>query len=155
MLKKKIPLGSLFFLPFFFFCLYRAVPVARGSSQARGPITAVAAGLRHSNAGSLTHERGQGSNPCPHGYHSGSLPLSHSGNSPSGVSMEQVLLPRSSISSYWELMDLRASQKVWAGERKPIYSSNLSVLPLNPLFIMFLKYIYEYSNFEALSFYKK
>ena len=43
---------------FFFFCfflfLFRVTPVAYGSSQARGPIRAVAAGLRysHSSAGS-------------------------------------------------------------------------------------------------------
>ena len=39
---------------FFFFLLFRAAPTAYGGSQARGPIEAVAAGLRHShsNAGS-------------------------------------------------------------------------------------------------------
>ena len=39
---------------FFVFCLFRATPMAYGSSQARGQIGAVAAGLRqsHSNAGS-------------------------------------------------------------------------------------------------------
>ena len=70
----------------FFFCLFAvswATPVAHGVSQARGPIGAVAAGLRqsHSNIGSeprlqsqLTArpdlypiERGQGLNPQPHG----------------------------------------------------------------------------------------
>ena len=37
---------------FFVFCPFRATPVAYGSSQARGPIRPVAAGLRqsHSNA---------------------------------------------------------------------------------------------------------
>ena len=41
----------------FFFLLFRAAPVAPGSSQARGLIGAAAAGLHHShsNAGSLTH----------------------------------------------------------------------------------------------------
>ena len=40
--------------PIFFFCLFRATPMAYGSSQARRQIGAVAAGLqhRHSNAGS-------------------------------------------------------------------------------------------------------
>ena len=40
---------------FFFFCLFKAIPEAHGGSQARGPVGAVAAGLRqshsHSNAG--------------------------------------------------------------------------------------------------------
>ena len=61
--------GFLFFV--FVFCLFRAPPVAYGSSKARGQIRDVAAGLRHStlriratsaiyitahgNAGSLTH----------------------------------------------------------------------------------------------------
>ena len=76
-----------FFLPFFFlvfFCLSRAAPVAYGGSQVRGPIGAVATGLRqsHNNKGSelclqptpqLTEmldpkptEWGQGSNPHSH-----------------------------------------------------------------------------------------
>ena len=42
---------------FFFFLLFRATPAAHGSSQARGQIGAIAAGLHpsHSNIGSLTH----------------------------------------------------------------------------------------------------
>ena len=73
---------------FFFFVFWPfswAAPMAYGGSQARGPIGAVADGLQHShsNAGSeaclrpipqLTAppdpqptERGQGSNPRPHG----------------------------------------------------------------------------------------
>ena len=44
----------LFFF-FFFFGLFRATPAAHGGSQARGLIRAVAAGLLHSNTGSLTH----------------------------------------------------------------------------------------------------
>ena len=46
---------SVFYL--FFFLLFRAAPVAYGSSQARGRIEAVAAGLchHHSNAGSEPH----------------------------------------------------------------------------------------------------
>ena len=41
-------LSSFFF--FFFFCLFRAAPSAYGSSQARGPIGATAAGLHHSHS---------------------------------------------------------------------------------------------------------
>jgi len=43
--------------PFFSFLLFRAVPAAYGSSQARGPIRASAAGLHHShsNMGSELH----------------------------------------------------------------------------------------------------
>ena len=69
----------------FCFGLFRATPTAYGGSQARGRIRAVAAGLHHSlsNARSQLHlrptsqftavldpeptERGQGSNPQPHG----------------------------------------------------------------------------------------
>ena len=42
---------------FFIFCFFRAAPVARGVSQARGQIRATAAGLHytHSNAGSEPH----------------------------------------------------------------------------------------------------
>ena len=73
-------ISSLFF---FFFGLFRAAPAAYGSSNAKGPIGAVATGLAqpqqwgvqamsasyttaHGNAGSLTHW-GQGSNLQPHG----------------------------------------------------------------------------------------
>ena len=43
-----------YFILFYLFLLFRAAPTAYGSSQARGPIGATAAGLRHShsNAGS-------------------------------------------------------------------------------------------------------
>ena len=78
--------GHFFFFLFFFFRLFRTAPVAHGRSQARAQIGAVAAGLYHShgNTGSEPHlqptaqptatpnpqptERGQGSNPHPHGY---------------------------------------------------------------------------------------
>ena len=41
----------LFFLSFFFFfCFFRATPAAYGSSQARGRIRAVVAGLHHSHS---------------------------------------------------------------------------------------------------------
>ena len=78
---------ALFTLSKLFFGLFLgAAPAAYGGSQARGPIGTVAASLRqsHSNAGSKLHlrptpqltatpdpsapERGQGWNPCPHGY---------------------------------------------------------------------------------------
>ena len=44
---------------FFFLLFFRAVPVAHGGSQARGPIGATAASLHHShsNAGSEPHLR--------------------------------------------------------------------------------------------------
>ena len=62
----------LIFLSFFFpFCHF----VAHGSSQARGQIGAAAAGLHHSQSNARSF------NPHPHGYQSGSLPLSHNGNS--------------------------------------------------------------------------
>ena len=84
---------------FFFFWTFRATPVVYGSSQARGPIGSIAAGLchSHSNVGSQPHlqptpqlkampdpqltERGQGWNPHPHGYQSHSFLLHHNGNS--------------------------------------------------------------------------
>ena len=46
-----------FFVVVVVFLLLRAVPAAYGSSQARGPIGAIAAGLHHShsNAGSESH----------------------------------------------------------------------------------------------------
>ena len=45
---------QIFFFFFFFFCLFKATPAAYGDCQARGPIGAVATGLRnsHSSAGS-------------------------------------------------------------------------------------------------------
>ena len=42
---------------FFFFCPFRATPTAYGGSQARGPVGAVAASLRHSHSNA-------GSKPC-------------------------------------------------------------------------------------------
>ena len=62
---------------FFFFGLFRVALAAYRSSQARRQIRAVAAGLCHSCICNLH----QGSNPCPHGYYSGSLPLTHHRNS--------------------------------------------------------------------------
>ena len=61
-LADKLPKGilppafelSLSFF-FFFFGLFKAVPEARGGSQARGQIEPVAAGLRHSTLGSKPH----------------------------------------------------------------------------------------------------
>ena len=37
-----------------FFLLFRATPVAYGLSQARGPIRATAAGLRHSHSNAIS-----------------------------------------------------------------------------------------------------
>ena len=71
---------------FFYFLLFRAAPAAYGSSKARGPIGAAAAGLRHSHSNAQSEqnlqptlllvatldpqptEQGQGSNPHPHEY---------------------------------------------------------------------------------------
>ena len=85
---------NFFFFFVFFFCLFAiswVAPVAYGGSQARGPIGAVAADLplSHSNAVSEPSlqptpqlmatpdpkptEKGQGSNPRPHGSYSDSL----------------------------------------------------------------------------------
>ena len=66
------------------FCLFGAAPTEYGGSQARGPIRAVAVGLRHSHARSKMSlqptpqlrampdpqptEQGQGSRPHPHRY---------------------------------------------------------------------------------------
>ena len=73
------------------FCLFRAAPAAYGGSQAKGQIGAVTAGLHHSRSNTESEPRlwplpqitampdlghaqqGQGSNPHPHGYQSGSL----------------------------------------------------------------------------------
>ena len=63
---------------YFFFCLFRAAPMAYGDSQARGTIGAAAAGLHqkhsnavtvtyttaHGNAGSLTHWARPGVKPA-------------------------------------------------------------------------------------------
>ena len=85
----------IFFLAFLFF---RAAPAAYGSSQARSPIRAIAAGLHHSHSNARSEpclqltsqltatpdpptEQGQGSNPPPHGSLSDSFPLRHDGNS--------------------------------------------------------------------------
>jgi len=35
---------------FFFFCLFRAAPIAHGNSQARGRIRTIATGLHHSRS---------------------------------------------------------------------------------------------------------
>ena len=86
----------------FVFWLFRAVPTAYESSQARGRIRATAAGLRHSHMQDLSHicnlnhssrqrqipdplntEQGRVLNPHPHGYWSDLFPLYHSGNSDS------------------------------------------------------------------------
>ena len=54
-------LGVFFLVCFLFFVLvflsFQAAPTAYGSSQARGPIRTVAAGLHHSHMGSEPHLR--------------------------------------------------------------------------------------------------
>ena len=75
----------IYLFKFIFSCLFRTVPMAYGGSQARGPIGAVAAGLRHSHSHARSEPRlqptpqlvttptpqptegGQGLNPHPHG----------------------------------------------------------------------------------------
>ena len=69
---KAISFFCFFFCCCFVFCLFafsRAAPAAYRDSQARGLIGAVAAVLRHSHssARSKPTEKGQGSNPQPHG----------------------------------------------------------------------------------------
>ena len=89
----------IFFFSFLSFLIFRVAPVAYRSSQARGPIGAVAASLHHSHrdVGSESclrptpqlratldpspTERGQGSNLRSHGYASDLFPLSRDGNS--------------------------------------------------------------------------
>ena len=68
---------------FFFFFLFRADPIAYGRYQAKGQIRATAVGpvpqaqQQHriqapipqlTTLEPLSTDRGQGSNPCPHGY---------------------------------------------------------------------------------------
>ena len=55
--SKAVKSGVWLPFNFFYFCLFRATPLAYGSSQARGQIRAAAAGLHHShsNTASLTH----------------------------------------------------------------------------------------------------
>ena len=77
--------GSLFiylFIHFSLFCMFRAMHATYGSSQARRPIGAVAAGLSHSHGNArsepclrptpqltaLPTKQGQGWDPHPHGY---------------------------------------------------------------------------------------
>ena len=54
---KDYDLSKSNFFFFFFFLLFRAAPVAYGSSQAKGQIEATAAGLHHSR-------NNVGSKPC-------------------------------------------------------------------------------------------
>ena len=91
----------LLLLLLFFFFHFRVTPIAHGGSQARGQNGPIAAALchSHSNARSEPHpqptptlqlmatpvsqptERGQGSNPQPHGHQLDSLLLRPNGNS--------------------------------------------------------------------------
>ena len=45
------------FIYFFIFCLFRAIPMAFGGSQARGRIRTVAAGLHHSHSNARSELR--------------------------------------------------------------------------------------------------
>ena len=69
-----------------FFVDFRAAPAAYGSSQARGPIRAAAASLRHShsNVTSLIHRARPGVELASSGLQSGSFLLSHDRNSQGG-----------------------------------------------------------------------
>ena len=87
------------YLSLFIYLLFRAAPVAYGSSQVRDEIGAAADGLSHSHSSlgpephlrptppltatsvPLPAEQDQGSNPHPGGYRRGSLPLNQNGNS--------------------------------------------------------------------------
>ena len=87
-LHRSNHLQKFFFLKilFIYLCLFRAILMAHGGSQARGQIGAVAAGLHHSHSNTRFKlclwptlqlmamldlqptEQGQGSNLRPHGY---------------------------------------------------------------------------------------
>ena len=49
-------LGSFLMVSFVCFCLFRAASAAYGSSQARGGMGTVAAGLRHSHSNAKQHD---------------------------------------------------------------------------------------------------
>ena len=83
-LEDNIEITSVLCKSCFYFCfLFRAAPAAYGSSQAKGRVRATSAGHSHGNVGSEPRlrptlqfmampdpqpaERGQGSNPHPHG----------------------------------------------------------------------------------------
>ena len=57
----------------YFFCLSGAIPTAYGSSQARGPIGAVSAGLCHSHSNSRTEPRATSATHATAHSNSGSL----------------------------------------------------------------------------------
>ena len=74
---KRIPGKQVFFLLFFFFfffCLFRAVATPYGSSQVRGRMGTVAAGLHHSHSsvGSKQHLQ-----RIPHTAHGNTQSLTH------------------------------------------------------------------------------
>ena len=50
LVTPKLTEAFLYLISCFYFLLFRAAPVAHGSSQARGQIRAVAAGLCHSHS---------------------------------------------------------------------------------------------------------
>ena len=88
----------------FFFLLFRATPTAYGSSQARGRIGAVAAGLchSHSNTGSLTHWARPGIEPSSSWILVGFNTTEPYGNSSNGllnVARRMLILNISKISA--------------------------------------------------------
>ena len=97
---RQQPVGSVREIQccFVFWGVFRAAGAAYGSSKDRDRIRAIASATQDGvSLGCKLHprltpqlmatpdpqptERGQGSNPHPYGYQSGSLPLSHNGNS--------------------------------------------------------------------------
>ena len=105
----------------FFFCYFRAAPLAYGGSQPRRRIRAAAAALHHSNSESKPHlrptpqlmatldpqhtEQGQGSNPQPHGSQSGSL-----------TTAPQWGLPHLLLNQH--LKRFLSTGKIWGNNRK-------------------------------------
>ena len=55
--KEPCGEGWYLFLCLFLFLLFRAAPAAYGSSQARGPVRATAAGLYHSHSNARSEPR--------------------------------------------------------------------------------------------------
>ena len=66
----------------------------------------------HSNARSLTHWAGPGMEPVPHGYQSGSSPLSHNGNS-STRHLQPILQNRFCKIKHWWLQWPFQQYRVW------------------------------------------
>ena len=150
----------------FCFCLFRAASAAYGSSQAMGPIRATTAGLHHSHSnmgsewrlrptGQLSTtadpeptEQGQESNSSPHGYSSGSLPLSHSRNSEKykflfsgGLGWDHdsaVLISAAGLWPYLENQEAKpfspsSDAPSWMKNRAHVLSCSVQLLALSPI----------------------